>query len=88
LYKGVSTVILDPSGYTQMFQQAAPVVVVMNCSASACQFPNDSVVRQTSLEVALATAFGVGIVVIIAILVLICLWRSKRLQRTYADFGT
>lgn len=70
-----------------MFQQQAPVVVVMNCSASACQFPNDSVVRQSTLEIALATAFGVALVLLIAMLIVFCMWHSRRLERSYAQFG-
>jgi hypothetical protein len=86
--KGTSTVLLDPSGRTEMFQQEAPVVVVMNCTSSSCQFPNEGQVRQSTLEIALATAFGVAIVLLLAILILICVWNSRRLKKSYADFGT
>ena len=80
--------LLDPSGRTEMFQQEAPVVVVMNCTSSSCQFPNEGQVRQSTLEIALATAFGVAIVLLLAILILICVWNSRRLKKSYADFGT
>ncbi len=84
---GESTVILDPSGRTEMFQQQAPVVVVMYCNASACQFPGEGGVTQSTLEIVLASVFGGLIVLLLVGAVLFCFWRDKRLQREYKDFG-
>ncbi len=80
---GKSTVILDPSGRTEMFQEQAPVVVVMFCNASACQFPGDSTVVQSTLEIALASAFGAAILVALIVAVVLCWWCDKRLKRDY-----
>jgi hypothetical protein len=85
--KGKSTVILDPSGDTQMFQENVAITIKMKCTASGCKFPGEGEVKQSTLEVALASTFGALILVAILLLILICVKRAFDLRQKYLNFG-
>ena len=85
---GQSTVVFDATGRAEMFQAAAPVVVIMYCEASACEFPGDTDLEQSRLSTILAAAFGGLIAAAIIVLIVFCVLRANRLKRLYEAFGS